>query len=103
VGGELNALLAPVATNPSMNLNLALEKELGAKAELEAEGRREPLKAFPLGMVLQAWPEITMYGPDGSVSNRRDLMAAAVVVRSMLGVSPSAYQDGDVMGRKTRP
>ncbi|ASY71511.1 hypothetical protein ABIA24_005734 [Sinorhizobium fredii] len=50
-------------------------------------------------MVLQACPEIAIYGPDGSVSSWRDLMAAAVVVRSMLGVSPSAYQDAcDVMG-----
>ncbi|MCY1740972.1 plasmid replication protein RepC [Ensifer sp. SL37] len=74
-------------------------KEPGAKAEPEPNRRREPLKAFPLGMVLQACPEIAMYGPDGAVSSWRDLMAATVVVRSMLGVSPSAYQDAcDVMG-----
>jgi replication initiation protein RepC len=40
-----------------------------------------------------------MYGPAGRVDNWRDLMVAAVVVRSMLGVSPSAYQDAcEVMG-----
>lgn len=44
-------------------------------------------------MVLQACPEIRMYGPGGVVTSWRDLMTAAVVVRSMLGVSPSAYQE----------
>ncbi|MEI2300530.1 plasmid replication protein RepC [Ensifer sp. MJa1] len=75
------------------------EKETGAKPETKLEPKREPIKAFPLGMVLQACPEIMMYRPDGVVSSWRDLMAAAVVVRSMLGVSPSAYQDAcEAMG-----
>jgi replication initiation protein RepC len=51
------------------------------------------LKSFPLGMVLQACPQISDYGPGGQVGNWRDLMTAAVVVRSMLGVSPSAYEE----------
>ncbi|TBF89163.1 plasmid replication protein RepC [Rhizobium leguminosarum] len=51
------------------------------------------LKSFPLGMVLQACPEISNYGPGGQIGSWRELMSAAVVVRSMLGVSPSAYQD----------
>ena len=50
------------------------------------------MKNFPLGMVLRACPEIAMYGPGGAVGSWRDMMGAAVVVRSMLGVSPSAYQ-----------
>lgn len=59
----------------------------------------EPLKPFPLSMVLKACPEIAMYGPGGGISHWRELMSAAVVVRSMLGVSPSAYQEAcDVMG-----
>ncbi|MBC2807346.1 replication initiation protein RepC (plasmid) [Rhizobium ruizarguesonis] len=57
------------------------------------------LKSFPLGLVLQACPEILAYGPDSVIRNWRDLMAAAVVVRSMLGVSPSAYEEAaNVMG-----
>lgn len=56
-------------------------------------------KAFPLAMVLRACPQIVDYGPGGAVANWRDLMSAAVVVRSMLGISPSAYQDAcDAMG-----
>ncbi|KQY23763.1 plasmid replication protein RepC [Rhizobium sp. Root482] len=71
----------------------------GAKSSQAIRPLSEPIKAFPLGMVLRACPEIAMYGPGGSVENWRDLMAAAVVVRSTLGVSPSAYQDAcQIMG-----
>lgn len=91
----------------------ALEKEQGAKLAREIEkpsemttgedrtsrsgggreGEGSQLKSFPLGLVLQACPEISAYGPGGQVGSWRDLMTAAVVVRSMLGVSPSAYKD----------
>lgn len=77
--------------------------EQGAKARAEQIGkprpvsRVEPLKSFPLGMVLRAAPQISDYGPAGKIENWRDLMAAAVVVRSMLGVSPSAYQEACVV------
>ncbi|MEF0865159.1 plasmid replication protein RepC, partial [Rhizobium sp. BR 318] len=53
----------------------------------------EPIKAFPLGMVLRACPQIADYGPAGRIEHWRELMKAAVVVRSMLGVSPSAYEE----------
>ncbi len=63
-----------------------------------AAGERE-LKSFPLGLVLQACPEVAAYGPGGIIRNWRDLMTAAIVVKSMLGVSPSAYQEAcAVMG-----
>ncbi|PWE54054.1 replication initiation protein RepC [Metarhizobium album] len=59
----------------------------------------EPAMPFPLGMVLKACPQIGDYGSGGMITQWRDLMTAAVVVRSMLGVSPSAYQEAcDVMG-----
>ena len=51
------------------------------------------IKAFPLGMVLRACPQIADYGPGGGIAHWRELMTAAVVVRSMLGVSPSAYEE----------
>jgi len=57
------------------------------------------LKSFPLGLVLRACPEIAMYGPGGAISNWRDMMTAGVVVRSMLGVSASAYEEAcETMG-----
>lgn len=58
-----------------------------------------PMKAFPLGLVLRACSDIANYGPEGQIRNWREMMTAAVVVRSMLGVSPSAYEEAcDAMG-----
>ncbi len=75
------------------------EKEPEEKSSQAIRRRDEPIKAFPLGLVLSACPEIAMYGPNGVIGNWRELMSAAITVRSMLGVSPSAYQDAcDVMG-----
>ena len=75
------------------------EKEQGVTVATNQKPKRETLTAFPLGMVLRACPQIADYSPDGKVERWRDLMAAAVVVRSMLGVSPSAYQLAcEVMG-----
>lgn len=110
-------------SNPDsiFELEPGFEPKLGAKAEgepdphAETSGRREPvesgtagkgrgsargdLKSFPLGLVLQACPQIADYCAGGVVTSWRDLMAAAITVRSMLGVSPSAYQDAcETMG-----
>lgn len=75
------------------------EKELGAKPSENKRAQHVPIKAFPIGLVLRACPEISNYGPEGQIGNWRELMTAAVVVRSMLGVSPSAYQEAcEVMG-----
>lgn len=75
------------------------EKEPVAKFERDPPKPNIELKAFPLGMVLRACPEITSYGPAGLIENWRDMMSAAITVRSMLGVSPSAYQSAcEVMG-----
>ncbi|XEN34492.1 replication initiation protein RepC (plasmid) [Ensifer sp. WSM1721] len=74
-------------------------KELGAKPSEMRRPKRESKKAFPLGVVLKACPTISDYAPGGTIGNWRDLMSAAVVVRSMLGVSPSAYQEAcEAMG-----
>ena len=77
------------------------EKEQGQNRSKPAS--RQPvapeLKSFPLGMVLQACPQIADYGPNGAIASWRDLMGAAIVVRSMLGVSPSAYQEAcEILG-----
>ena len=55
-------------------------------------------KPFPLSMVLGACPDIADYAK-GGVSTWRDMITAAELVRTMLGISPSAWQDAvDVMG-----
>ncbi|MBY2950932.1 plasmid replication protein RepC [Rhizobium leguminosarum] len=75
------------------------KNERGAKAVDDDRPKREPVRNFPLGMVMRACPEIVIYGPGGTIGSWREMMGAAVVVRSMLGVSPSAYQEAcEVMG-----
>lgn len=49
-------------------------------------------KIFPLALILQACPQITYYAQGGSIRAWRDLMTAAVTVRSMLGITPETYQ-----------
>jgi replication initiation protein RepC len=87
-------------TESITELEPSSRKEQGGKVGETVRPTREPLKAFPLGIVLKACPQIADYGLGGvGVGNWRDLMSAAVVVRTMLGVSPSAYQEAcEVMG-----
>jgi replication initiation protein RepC len=75
-------------------------KEQGAPLEKEPKRIGKPMGPLPLTMILRACPEIAAYVPQGgAISGWRDLMSAAVVVRAMLGISPSAYQDAcDTMG-----
>jgi replication initiation protein RepC len=86
-------------TESSNELEPGFETKQGANPSKTIGPNAEPPKAFPLGMVLRACPTIADYAPGGAIANWRDLMSAAVVVRSMLGVSPSAYQDAcEAMG-----
>ncbi|MGF0540667.1 plasmid replication protein RepC [Agrobacterium sp. ES01] len=74
-------------------------KEQGARSSQTKDDFNAPLKAFPLSMILKACPQIVDYGDGGAIGNWRDMMRAAIVVRSMLGISPSAYQDAcEIMG-----
>ncbi len=50
-----------------------------------------PEGSYPLGMILDACPDIVDYAK-GGIANWRDFMATAAVVRPMLGVSPSAWE-----------
>lgn len=56
-------------------------------------------KAYPLGMVLQACPDILDYAKGGEISCWRDLVSTAATVRSALGVSPDAWSQAlEAMG-----
>ncbi|MGF9566842.1 plasmid replication protein RepC [Neorhizobium sp. BT27B] len=75
------------------------EKEQGAKSSEKKRASSEPPKAFPLSVVLKACPQIFDYASGGVIENWRDFMSAAVVIRSALDISPSAYQHAcEVMG-----
>ena len=47
-------------------------------------------------MVLSAGPDIVDYAK-GGISNWRDYLATAAVVRSMLGISPSAWEEAQTI------
>ncbi|NTE84803.1 replication initiation protein RepC [Agrobacterium tumefaciens] len=86
-------------TESITELEPSSEKEQGENKVQNLVRHAETLKTFPIGLVMRACPEITAYAPGGEVRGWRDLMSAAVVVRSTLGVSASAYQDAcEVMG-----
>ena len=78
-----------------------LEKKQDKAAKEPHQTGAEQMKAFPLSMVLRACPDICDYGQGGAIGSWREFMATAVLVRSMLGISPSAYQDAcDAMGQE---
>jgi replication initiation protein RepC len=66
------------------------EKTEAARAEPKPDPCKTPKQAYPLGMVLDACPDIVDYAK-GGIANWRDFLAVAIVVRSMLGISPSAW------------
>jgi replication initiation protein RepC len=88
-------------TESCNELEPRFEKKQGEKSEPDKTPRpKDEPEVFPLSMVLRACPEIVPFGTGGSIRNWREMMLAAVTVRSMLGVSPSAYEDAcDVMGQ----
>ncbi len=84
--------------NSPIDLDLGFQESQGPKSEPQPEPSRPPQKGFPLGMVLEACPDIVDYAK-GGISNWRDLQATAAVVRSMLRISPSAWEAAQsVMG-----
>ena len=87
-------------SNPNSlpELEPGFQESKGPKSEPQTEPSRPPQQGFPLGMVLEACPDIVDYAK-GGISNWRDLQATAAVVRSMLGISPSAWEAAQsVMG-----
>ena len=66
------------------------EKTEAARAEPKSETVKSQQQAYPLGLVLDACPDIVDYAK-GGITNWRDFLAVAIVVRSMLGISPSAW------------
>lgn len=77
------------------------KKEQGERAVQKNRQIAGGLQGFPLSMILKACPQISDFAPGGSIAGWRDLMSAAVVIRTMLGVSPSAYQDAcEAMGQE---
>ncbi len=73
-----------------------LRKGRGAASEPNHERKQPPEGSYPLGMVLDACPDIVDYAK-GGISNWRDLLATANVARAALGISPSAWEEAQAI------
>ncbi|GEO85931.1 replication initiation protein [Ciceribacter naphthalenivorans] len=77
------------------------EDEAGGNAAETDNVRSLPRRDLPLGIVLDACPEIRELAQGGVIRHWRDLLAAAEVARPMLGISPSAWREAcEVIGEQ---
>jgi replication initiation protein RepC len=88
-------------TDPFIDLEPSLQEGRAARAEPKPQTPRVAEGTYPLGMVLSACPDIADYAK-GGILNWRDLLATAIVVRSMLGISPSAWEDAKTILGETQ-
>ena len=87
--------------NPPIDLEPSLQEGRTAKPEPSLPLIVPPEKTYPLGMVLSACPDIVDYAK-GGIGNWRDFLATATVVRPMLGISPSAWEEAQTVMGKTQ-
>ena len=84
--------------NSPIELEPSLREGRAARAEPNPRTSAATERTYPLGMVLSACPDIVDYAK-GGIANWRDFLATAAVVRPMLGISPSAWEEArTVMG-----
>jgi replication initiation protein RepC len=72
----------------------ALSARHGPASNLDRDSPSQ--RRFPLGMVLEACPDIVDYARQG-ISSWRDFVATAGLVRSVLGISPSAWEEASAV------
>jgi replication initiation protein RepC len=87
-------------SNPKPLLEFEPDLQKGRPATVEPNLKPTMVteRTYPLGMVLSACPDIVDYAK-GAITHWRDLLAATAVVRPMLGISPSAWEEAQaVMG-----
>jgi len=73
-----------------------LREGSGAVSEASHDQKRTPEGSYPLGMVLDACPDIADYAR-GGISSWRDLLVTANVARAALGISPSAWEEAQTI------
>ncbi|MGC1861072.1 MAG: plasmid replication protein RepC [Methylocystis sp.] len=83
--GEPSGLNDQEAGAPS-----APEAEIPPTGVQRPEQKRGSARTYPLGMVLEACPDILDFA-SGGISTWRDLASTAAVVRKAIGVSPDAW------------
>ncbi len=83
---------------PLIEVEPSLREGRAERAEPNSRIPAATERTYPLGMVLSACPDIADYAK-GGIANWRDFLATAGVVRPMLGISPSAWEEArTVMG-----
>ncbi len=87
-------------TYPPLDLEPA-SKEEGAKVEALAESANDTeVKTYPLGLVMEACLDVREYAAGGQVKTWSQFLAAADVVRPMIGISPDAWREAqDALGK----
>ena len=81
---------SPIESEPRLREGRAERAEPNPRTSATTE------RTYPLGMVLTACPDIVDYAK-GGIANWRDFLATAAVVRPMLGISPSAWEESRVV------
>jgi replication initiation protein RepC len=59
----------------------------------EGGAAADEAKSYPLGLVMEACPDVRDYGPSGQVRSWSDFLNAAGAVRPMIGISPDAWRE----------
>ena len=81
---------------------LGNKEEAGGTAAEPDNLRSLPKRELPLGIVLDACPNVLWLVKDGAISQWREFLAAADLARPVLGISPSAWEDAQVaMGEQS--
>ncbi|MGL4438293.1 MAG: plasmid replication protein RepC [Bosea sp. (in: a-proteobacteria)] len=88
-------------SNSNTNGDLDLEPpstEEGPKVEPLSGTTNEPeVKSYPLGLVVEACPDLREYAPGGQMKTWSEFLAAAGVVRPMIGISPDAWREAQAV------
>jgi replication initiation protein RepC len=87
--------------NSLIELEPSLREGQATRAEPNPQTPAAPERTYPLGMVLSACPDIVDYAK-GGIANWRDFLATAAVVRPMLGISPSAWEEAQMVMGETQ-
>lgn len=92
-------------SNPDSNFEsetgYGKNEEAGGSAAETDNVQSLPKRELPLGIVLDACPEIRELAHGGAIRHWRDLLASAEVARPMLGISPSAWREAcEAMGEQ---
>ncbi|QCL98364.1 plasmid replication protein RepC [Agrobacterium tumefaciens] len=75
--------------------------EVGGSVAETDNVRSLPKRELPLGIVLDACPEMRELAQGGTIRHWRDLLAAAELARPMLGISRSAWREArETMGEQ---